>query len=355
MRMGKLWFVCVVLLTAIGAGTARADAFTDYALTGSFSLPTAGVFDVLNDGRLVHLDGANVYTEDALGSRTFSLLGTLPNADMPDPQFSGPAFVRVSPDGTRLAVGNNGGLSWSNYEVGVFNLGGLTGNWFDAGHYEAEWIDNTNLGLTAGGGGPPSIATALDTTSNPSSPTNPTIINNIGGYSAGLTFDSAGNLYTGNGFDADGPSDTGWIKAFSASDWMPALTGGMPADFEASGTLIVDLLAAGTLGFDAEGNLHVGGGDLYGGSGDYGYAGLVRNTALADALAGGDPADPLDPLEVRKFDPSSANIYDVNYNDVTGELYLRAGDTVYTYIVPEPGSLVLLTFAVALTLRRSRA
>ena len=130
--------------------------------------------------------------------------------------------------------------------------------------------------------------------SDPADPINPTLVTNIGGYSAGITFDTAGNLYAGNGFDAAGPSDTGWIKAFPFSAWAPALTGGPPADFEASGTLIADLLSASTLGFDAEGNLHVGGGDLYGGSDDNDYAGLVRSTSVAAALSGGGPADPFD-------------------------------------------------------------
>ena len=356
MRMGKAWFgsASVVLLMVVGAGQVWADAFTDYTLTGSFSLPSASVFDVMGDGRLVHLDGANVYTEDSVGSHTFSLLGTLPNADMPDPQLAEPAFIRVSPDGTRLAVGNGGGSTWSNYQIGVFDLAALTGDWFSAEHYDAEWYDDTHLGVTAGGGGPPGIVTALDTSSSPASPINPTIVDNIGGYSGGITFDSAGNLYTGNAFDAAGPSDTGWIKALSAAAWTPALTGGLPADFEASGVLIADLLSATSLGFDGEGNLHVGGGDLYGGSGDYGYAGLVRSSVVADALTGGNPADPLDPLEVRKLDPAGADFYDVNYNTFSGELYIRDGDTVYTYAVPEPRSFVLLLLVATSALRRSR-
>jgi hypothetical protein len=49
--------------------------------------------------------------------------------------------------------------------------------------------------------------------------------------------------------------------------------------------------------------------------------------------------------QVRRFDPDGANpfnFYDVNFNDVTGELYLRDGATVYSYAVPEPGIGLLL-------------
>lgn len=357
MRMRKvcLGLVCVAAVMVLGAGIARADAFNDYGPTGSFSLPASSPFDVLNDGRLVTLVGADVYTETAVGSRSFTELGTLTGMDVSN---YGAAFIRVSPDGTRLAVGNNGGASWSNYEVGIFNLSDVTGQWFGVGHYDAEWVDNTNLALTAAGpAGPPSVVTALDTSSDPTSPTNPTVVTNIGGYSGGITFDADGNLYTGNAFDSTGPSDTGWIKAFSSASWEPALSGGPAVDFEAEGTLIVDLLSAAALGFDAEGNLHVGGGDLYGGSGDNDYAGLVRSTVVADALIGSGPADPLDPGEVRKFDPNAASpesLYKVNYNDVTGELYLREGGTVYTYVVPEPSMLMLLATGMVIACRSRR-
>jgi hypothetical protein len=301
----------------------------------------------------VTLDGADVYVEDKAGSRSFTNVGTLPVADIGS---YGPAFVRVSPDGTRIAVGNGGGIAWNNYQVGVFNLSGLTGDWFGVDHFEAEWIDDTNLAMSAGALGPTSV-TVLDTSSDPASPANPTVVANIGGASAGITFDVLGNLYTGNAFQYGGPSDTGWIKAFSYSSWSAALSGGSPVDFEAAGTLIVDLLSAAALGFDAEGNLYVGGGDLFGGSGDNDYAGLVRSTAAVDALDGLGDANPSDPTQVRKFDPDPAtgSYYDVNYNAITGELYLREGATVYTYVVPEPASLMLLTAGMTIVMRRRGA
>ncbi|MBN2562011.1 MAG: PEP-CTERM sorting domain-containing protein [Phycisphaerae bacterium] len=350
----KLWvgLACLVMLTAVEVRIARADAFTDYGLTETFGLPgSSPVFDVLGDGRLVTLVDTNVYAETAIGSRSFSSIGVLDGADIGP---YGAAFLRVSPDGTRFAVGNGGGTSYTNYEVGVFNLDGLVGDWFSVDHFDAEWINDVDLAVTAGAGGPPGVVTALDTSSSPSSPTNPIVITNIGGYSGGITFDAAGNLYTGNGYDDTGPSDTGWIKAFSDERWEAALSGGPAVDFEAEGTLIADLLSAAALGFDAEGNLHVGGGDYLGGA-EQDNAALVRGTAVADALAGGGPADPADPLEVRRFDPDIANpynYYDVNYNDVTGELYFREGGTVYTYVVPEPASLVLLAAGMMIVVTR---
>ena len=350
----------------------RADAFDEYSLTNSFELPQPNcVFDVLSDGRVIALYLADVYVEDAVGAGAFTLHGTLPDADMPAPSDAwGAAFIRVSPDGSKIAVGNNGGAyPWDNFEVGVFDLPALSGCWFAINHYDAEWYDDTHLAVTAGEFGSPGIVTALDTASGPMAPVNPTVIENIGAASGGITFDSVGNLYTGNAFQGDGPSETGWIKVFDNAAWTPALSGGPALDFEATGTLVVDILSAASLGFDAEGNLHVGGGDWYGGSDDIDCAALVRASAVRDAIAGLGPADPDDPTEVRRFDPDESvddNFYAVNYNPVTTQLYLIdswASNTVYAYTavsVPAVSQWGLVVMSLSLlaagtvTIRRRR-
>ncbi|MCH7808511.1 MAG: hypothetical protein IIB60_04745, partial [Planctomycetes bacterium] len=150
------------------------------------------------------------------------------------------------------------------------------------------------------------------------------------------TFDSSGRLYTGNGFSTGGPSATGAVKAFDQASWTAALTGGPAVDFEAEGTLLIEILSASPLGFDLEGNLYAGGG----GAGSD-FAALVRGSAVTGALGGGGPIDPDDGEAVRRFDPdtsSSTNFYGVHHNDVTGELYVRqfAASTVFVYAVVEP-------------------
>ncbi len=345
---------CSLLLAMVCVGSAiperaAADAFTGYTSSGSLALPSGATeFGVLPDGRLITVAGASVFVETATGSGGFGLQGTLPGADFPS---FGPAFVRVSPDGSRVAVGSNGGPGFDDYRVGVFALSDLTGDWFSAGHFDGRWYDDTHLALTAGEFGQPAVVTLLDTDSaDPSNPANPAIVTGIGGASAGIAFDAAGNLYTGNGFAGAGPSGTGAVKYFLYSDWSAA----GPVDFENQGLLIVDVLSAGALGFDPEGNLYVGGGDFA--AGELDFAALVRSSAVADAIAGNGPADPLDPAEVRPFDPDQANnfnFYDLDYNDVTDTLYIREGGTVYTYVVPEPGSLGLLVLGgIWLTGRR---
>jgi hypothetical protein len=271
-----------------------------------------------------------VYVETAAGSESFSLQGTLPAADIGP---FGASYLRVSSDGTRIAVGNNGGVSFANFEVGVFDFPTLTGVWFTAASFDAGWLSNTRIALSAGDFSS-GIVTALDVTSpNPANPMNPTIVTGIGGASGGVALDGAGNLYTGNGFADAGPSGTGAVKAFDAAAWQAAVSGGPAIDFEADGTLVVDVLSASSLGFDGEGNLHVGGGDFN--EPDADYAALVRATAVAGALSGGGPADPNDPSEVRRLDPdeiSNANFYAVGHNLVTRELYLRdGGGPLYVY------------------------
>lgn len=356
----------LMLLFSSGA---RADAFTDYHLVESFNLPAgASVFAALSDGRIMTLVLADVYVEDAPGARTFSFAGTLPDADLPS---FGASFLRVSPDGTKIAVGNNGGASFADFEVGVFDIATLTGAWSTAESFDAVWINNLQVALSAGSF-TSGIVTALDTSSpDPANPTNPTVIAGIGGASAGLAIDGDGRLYAGNGSEGSGPSGTGTVKAFASSLWMPALAGGPPADFEADGVVVVDVLSAASLGFDAEGHFHVGGGDVFGSVPDTDYAALVRASVVADALAGGAPADPVDPAEVRRLDPETDNppespsFYSVGYNDARGELYLRTGGPVFVYsavIEPVPAAsdwglaIMVLTMLVggSVALRRHR-
>ena len=81
------------------------------------------------------------------------------------------------------------------------------------------------------------------------------------------------------------------------------MSGGPALDFEAGGTLIVDILSASPLAFDREGNLLVGGGD-FSSSTDLDFVAVVGASVVNGALLGMGPADPSDPTEVRRLDPS---------------------------------------------------
>ena len=312
-----------VLLTVLTAPVAKAESFDGYTLMGRYTPPSAGpfqdAFDTLADGRVVMVAANEVFIETSVGSRVFRSQGQLTGEGAP---VEYPAFVRVSPDSTHLAVGNNVD------SVGVFTMDGLRGQWFPVGHFDADWLDDRHLFIRAG----QETVTLLDTQSQPQEPVNPVIIENCP-VASGIVLDDDGNLYTGNGFGKEEHSDTGWIMFFSFADWSAVLRGAPPLDFEEDGTLVADLLSASSLGFDQAGHLHVGGGDFA--SGDRGYAGLINAKALADAIEGKGPVDPEDPEQVRKFDPDKkdpANWYDVTVVDAISEFLIRDAKTSTIYV-----------------------
>ncbi len=320
------------------------SAIDGYTFQGSVQLPVGtGAFDTLPAGEMVTLSGDQLYVESAPGSGLFDFRGQLPDADI-----SFPAFVKVSPDGGRIAVGNNGGASFSDYQLGVFDVNTLAGSWSDVSHFDATWYDNQFLAVSTSGITQPSGVVMVDTLAADPASSLSVLVDSIGGASAGLAFDDQGNLYTGNGFTFAGPSVTGAIKAFDQNAWSTAVSTGTPLDFEQSGTLIAEVLSAGSLGFDSLGNLHVGGGDFS--SGDLNYAALIDQDAILQSLAGSGLVDLNDPGSVRRFDPDAANqsnFYDVTFATGTNELLIREGSTAYRYVVPEPASVALLLTGLA--------
>ena len=337
-RMGQCAVVAAALLTTLVARSAYADEnrihINEYVAQTGFDFPDpAGPADVLSNGRIIVLSGTTVFRETASGSHTFASLGSLPDADFNE---FGATFLQISPDGTHIAVGNNGGATFDHFQVGVFAFPALTGTWFDANSFLAAWINNRFVALTAGEFGSPAIVTALDThSSDPAHPSNRTIIANIGGASGGIAFDSHKNLFTGNGFATTGPSSTGTVKAFRHADWRAAFTG-TPLDFEADGTEIVTTLAAAPLQFDRSNNLFVGGSNFFGG-GDTNFAAFVSHAAVRSALQGNGPVDTGDPAQVRKVDPDPAanSSYDIIVNQVRDDVYLRStGNHVYVFHAP---------------------
>ncbi len=308
-------FFCLFLLFVFLPGLVAQEGLLDqYFAAGQRALPAdpaflGRAFDVAPDGRLIVAVGLDIYQEDAPGAGTYALLGTLPGT----PPMFGPAFLKISPSGARVAYGdNNGG-------VGVYDFPQLTGAVFNASHFDAAWLDDDHLGITDFG-----VVTLLDVTStDPMNPVNPVLIQNIGGASAGIAFDAVGRLYTGNGFALGGPSATGDIKVFDAASWSAAIATGMPLDFENGGQFLGNVLSASPLGFDGRGNLLVGGGDAFGG-GASGYAAVISRGAVRDALAGAGTVDANDPVRALQLDPNPAagSFYSVTYDPASGALLL---------------------------------
>jgi hypothetical protein len=367
------------------AGEVRGDAFSSYGPPVNpwniHSLPGVGAgsfsvaYDVLADGRVVAVTGNRVFVESGVNSNAYDVLATF------DSSATGgsidPSFVRVSPDGARLAVGGGFGKPvavFDTVELGTpgspstltrSESGGAT-RYYAIGHFDGEWADNTNLAMTAGSFGSAAFVTLLDTTSSPAAPTNPVIVDLIDGASSGITFDAAGRLYTGNGLDnspgATGTSVTGTIRAFDAIEWQAAI-GGTPLDFESDGVFVAELLSAAALGFDEEGNLFVGGADF--GNGvepfDAGYMALIDDASLADALAGVDAITPGDVSELRTFDPEGSGFTSFlpNANPITGELlagwvggFSEGAPAFLARTVPAPAPVGLLIAGAVVAARR---
>lgn len=290
---------------------------------GSFGV--AG--DSMPDGRIIAVTGSTVFLETAPGAGVFQPAATIDPALLADP--TDPGFVRVSPTGARVAVGAGFAKPVLIFSAALLETDPpttlTTANTarFDIPHFDGAWLDDDTLALTAGDFGGPAFVTLLDVTSDPAAPINPVIISNIDGASAGVAFDNAGALYTGNGFDnspgAPGTSETGWIKRFTLAEWS------VGADFEADGVLIADILSASPIRFDDAGTMLVGGGDFS--SGDNGAVAIVRAAAIEGAILSGIPIDDDDPALVRRLDPigDGSGFLSGFFNAYTGELIITGG------------------------------
>ncbi|MCA9321542.1 MAG: hypothetical protein KDB53_12435 [Planctomycetes bacterium] len=312
--MTILRLACFMLLALSVA--AQQGLVDQYHFDGTRPLPAdpggAGQsFDVLPDGRLIVATGLQIQVELAPESGTWTTLGTLSG---PVPQF-GTAFLRVSPTGQRFAIGDNGG------RVGVFDVGNLAGVWLTAAHFDAAWFDQDTLAITDFG-----VVTMLEVDDpNPLSPANPVVISGIGGASGGIAFDAQGRLYTANGFQTSGPSATGDIKVFEAAAWLAAASSGLPIDFESAGQFLGNVLSGTSLGFDARGNLFVGGGAAFGGGGS-GYAALLSAGALAAARSNQVSLNPNAAVRALQLDPDPAagSFYGLLHDAASGSVLLSA-------------------------------
>lgn len=337
MRLWQLLRLAAAHATMAASG--MASDFENYAPAGSFLFPTIAtlevqgpvMFDNLSDGRLLAVstlssDPSNLpgtpklYLETTVRSRQFELLGDLPLPGGATWSPHGGAFLAASPGGAetaRIAVGNN---QPDEPLVGVFREADLLAgtaptavapdavDWYALPHFDAAWYDDRSLAINVFEAGTSRVE-LLDTNSPSLAPVHPILVDGIAGASAGVGFNSAGDLVTANGFStAVGGSETGDIKSFAFNDWQHALMTGTALQFETQGTLLGNHLSGGSLVFDREDNLLVGGGDVFGG-------GQLDFFALVPAPANGTMA--------RHFDPNqdATSSYLLEYNEVTREVY----------------------------------
>lgn len=350
-----------LMLAACATMTGQAHAaIPAYMLVGSYSKAAAGTgaFDFDAQGRMVVLTGNQLLRQDSVNSSTFTTIGSIPSGFVDG--FSGASFIRFSPDGTRLAIGN--GVFGAGASVGVIDLSTLGGSPSPLAsvamdNYTGTWVDNSTL-LVAGGGAVGTITSTI----NSNTLTGRTIINGVDGASGGVAYTGT-HILAANGFDF-GPgtgSNSGEIRAIPFATAMSSST---PINFETGMTPIAHVLSGSPLEFDPFGNLLVGGGDVFGTSGDFGYAGIVDGDALTAALNAGVPASPLLASSLNLLPPGvpiNASTA-LRFNTFTNELIFtyydnntfNPGATVFRYAVPAPGSLAVLAGAGLLAARRRR-
>lgn len=329
-------------LAVSSAASVTALAAPSYSLVSTFDLPGGiDTFTVAPSGLIYASSGNDILIQDSINSGSFSLAGSVPSDLL---NSFGAGFISVSPDGQTIALGDN------NIGAGASVLllpssGLIPGSTAPttavaSPNFNAAWGSNSTLFVTGGDFGSPSVVTAIDTVTGTSS----VVIDNIDGASSGIAV-SNGRLYTGNGFSYGGGTQTGDIFAFELDD----LDAGS-VNF-ADGTLVANALSAGSLGFDAHGNLLVGGGDF---SGEIGFASVIDALAVDSALAGGPIATSADGQMLSPIDDPSA-FYSIRFNPVTEELYVSTfgSSTVFVYAIPAPGAASLLALA-GLTLSRRR-
>lgn len=317
-----------------------------YGLVGSFELPAgAGVFDVGPDGRVVALRGGEILRQDSTNVSAFSRAGSVPSSLI---NGFGASFVRLSPSGARLAIGDGnsgGGASVLLVDTAALDpFADSPASSIATPNYDGAWADEGTLLVTGAEFGVGSFVSRVSADTLSSA----TVLTGVGDGSGGVAL-HAGRAFVGVGFDlAPGAGlETGDIRAF---DLGALLSAPAPLDFAAAGTPAARVLSGAFLDFDAVGSLLVGGGDFFG---ENGFASVIDGVKVNAALAGGPVATSADGLSLA---PAGSQFYSTLFNPVTGEVLVRAfgDDTVFRYAVPAPSVTMIALFGGVFAHRRRR-
>ncbi len=270
------------------------------------------------EGRILAATGKSIYLQKTYGPTSSDPEHWLKVATVSNNMD--PSFVRISPDGTKIALGLGYGQPLLVFPTSLLDpenppllidadgnpASGVTA--YNVNYYDADWVDNQHLVINGGKWPGPEYVSGVGVldTSNPNDQ-GTALITNIPGASAGVAVDAAGNLVTGIGFAPGPPNRTGEIKLWNSSEWSTSPDS--PLDYEDNNRLVAqNVLSAAYLGFDEEGNLHVGGGDAFGtgGASENGYAALISKAVVdrvADPSGPGNPVDESNSAEYREFAP----------------------------------------------------
>ena len=300
----------------------RDQRYSWFTATDSFPKNTTAETDngTEVEGRLICLTGNKVYMQQYIGSDTWVVA-----AEFDDASFTtDPSFIRVSPDGEKIAIGAGYGKPLYIVPTGILNTVSIPDLLTNANvkkfpkvnYYDAEWVDNRYMVINGGnwpvsGGSYASGVGIVDIQdSDPANHEGMALVTNIGGSSADVHVDQDKNLITGIGY-ATSPNRTGEIKVWeygAGNDWslnsgdnLPPHNG--PLDYEANiKKLANNILSAAYLDHDHAGNLTVGGGDAFGvgGPSENGYAAVVTG-GIVTAVADGTRTTPVDENAIDEY------------------------------------------------------
>jgi hypothetical protein len=315
------------------------------AVAQGISFNTA--FDVAPDGRIVATTDHQIYMDSAEAPFEFKRVAELDQDISTNPD---PAFLKVSPNGDRIALGL--GLDADTFAtegvvvIPISSLGTSDAPTTIAAadvdifanleHFSAAWMDNDHLAITFSVFGVSAPQTdVLDVTTGAVS----TAVEDIGDSSdgaGGIEFDANGNLYLGIGFD-DASARGGEIRRFEAADVEDAISSGTPLSFD-DGLFVAELLSASSIAFDAAGDMFVGGGEVFSSEPDSGYFAMVFAVAIDALVDQGTPIDVDDESQVVRLDPAGTepDRYTVVYDLAGGQVIASASDlgSVIGFAIP---------------------
>ncbi len=316
---------CVAAFVAGVAAAREAPAAPPtYVGAGSYLLPSrSSAFNDAADGRLVCItETGAIVRQSTVNGAIYSPLGSLPAGAVPS---FGAGFLKISPDGSRLAIGDNGNANQVHFvPVASLNTAGATApQTINVANFDGAWADNGTFYVNGSPnfGTPPSLYRVNLTTSAVAA-----VVSNIGDGSGGVAVRS-GRVYTAIGYDVGGVLD-GLVRSFDITTLNAA---GSSVAFS-TGTLAAQASTGNSLDFDAAGNLI-----------EAGFGGVTL----------------IDLATAQRYDLpglSSTGFYSAVYNDFTHEILVRdfGSQTVLRYAVPAPTSAALLGLTGILATRRRR-
>jgi hypothetical protein len=335
-KIGWLFGAAVLVCLLVMPMSSQADDFDEYAMGGTeIDLPPAGGFmgenyswftameyfpedttaiidDYEAEGRILAATGKEIYMQRNYGSggSAWDVVATIVSGSMD------PSFIRISPDGSRIALGIGYGAPLMVFPTSILSMSSPPNleshpsvTAYNVNYYDADWADNQYLVINGGSWpGPPYASGVGVLNTNDPSDTGTGLIDNIPGASAGVAVDQlTGRIVTGIGYHTGPPNRTGEIKLWAGGEWSTAPSTAL--DYEGNTRILAEnVLSAAYLAFDKEGALHVGGGDAFGTGGptENGYGALIRNMVVDRVAATGGPGAPVNEslvAEYREFAP----------------------------------------------------